>query len=75
MHIQFWTGEKNRSGHFYAPCSCGCDQGKIGKTERTFVGYYSRSDSHGNGLTIYYETEEELNAARVAIDAVMPDDE
>lgn len=75
MHISFWNGEKNRIGQFYAPCSCGCCRRTIHETGRPFVGYYSRSDAHGNGLTIYYETPEELNAAQVAIDAVMPDDE
>jgi len=49
-----WEGEENRELFLHRPCSCGCDtrDGDHG------VGYLTGSNSKGEGLTIWIESEE-----------------
>jgi len=50
-----WNGDKGRPLQVCRPCECGCDARK-GLTEG--VGYITGSDEHGNGFTVWIESEE-----------------
>ena len=50
-----WKGEKDRALTLIRPCSCGCEDGKG-------IGYFTGSNSLGEGFTIWINEEKVFQA-------------
>ena len=59
-----WKGEKAREISVHRPCDCGCDD----RHGHGGVGYLTGSTKHGNGFTIWIESEAVFAAVSLALE-------
>jgi len=66
--LDTWRGEKSRQLRLSRPCKCGCDY----RGGNTGAGYLTASDDHGDGFTLWIESEDDYQIIRGAIMSEIP---